>query len=94
MKNFNRRELIKILKAIANERRFIILKILFKNKEMSVGNLSEAIDLSFRSVSKHLSVLAGAGLVEYRQHSLNRFYSINKLGFPRELAKLFTYSYE
>ena len=78
------KELVRIFKAIANERRFLILKYLCKNKEMSVSAISEFIDLSFRSVSKHLSVLAGAGLVEAKQVGLNRFYSINRLKFPQQ----------
>ncbi len=82
------KKLIKALKAISNERRFLILKILFKNKEVSVGNLSEMMDLSFRSVSKHLSVLLNADLVKYRQASLSRYYSIDVESFPKELLSL------
>ncbi|MEK7562396.1 MAG: metalloregulator ArsR/SmtB family transcription factor [Patescibacteria group bacterium] len=83
------KDLVKIFKAIANERRFLILKILYKNKEVSVGNISEMIDLSFRSVSKHLGILANAGLVECRQSSLNRYYSVNKSKFPKQFLAFF-----
>jgi len=83
------KKLIKALKAISNERRFLILKILSKNKEVSVGNLSEMIELSFRSVSKHLLVLHNADLIKCRQVSLNRYYSINAETFPKELLALF-----
>jgi len=79
------KQLVKVLKAIGNERRLAILKYLNRNRELSVNQLSKLIDLSFRSVSKHLSVLSGAGLVEARQSSLNRFYFISK-EFPKEFA--------
>ena len=83
------KKLIKALKAISNERRFLILKHLSGTKELSVGHISELMDLSFRSVSKHLSVLFNADLVSCRQASLNRYYSINIEGFPKELLLLF-----
>jgi len=73
----NNKEVVKIFKAIGNERRLDILRRIAKSKQMSVGNLSEMMDLSFRSVSKHLSVLSGAGLVEAKQVSLSRHYFIS-----------------
>lgn len=79
------KELVKICKAIGNERRLAILKYL-KNRKMSVGQISQLIHLSFRSVSKHLSVLSGAGLVEAEQSSLSRYYSISK-DFPKQFIE-------
>lgn len=74
MKN---KELVKVFKAMGNERRFLILKHLLEKKELSVGQIAELINLSFKSVSRHLTVLASANLVECRQANLNRFYFIN-----------------
>ena len=71
------KELVKAFKAIANEKRFLILKHLFSTKELNVGELSELIKLSFKSTSRHLVVLANVELVDVRQVNLNRFYSIN-----------------
>jgi DNA-binding transcriptional ArsR family regulator len=82
------KELIKIFKAIANERRFLILKHIYNNKELSVGKISELINLSFKSSSRHLSVLIGADLVKVRQLNVNRFYSINESGFPSQIFQL------
>jgi len=70
------KELVKIFKAMGNERRFLILKHLSRRKELTVGRISDLINLSFKSVSRHLAVLANADLVECRQANLNRFYSI------------------
>lgn len=79
------KKLMKILKAIANENRLVILKCLHKDKELSVGDLAEASNLPFRSVSGDLSVLRRAGLVKSRNFYLNRLYSIDISNFPKEL---------
>ncbi|MEK7080733.1 MAG: metalloregulator ArsR/SmtB family transcription factor [Patescibacteria group bacterium] len=82
----NNKELVKVLKAIGNERRLDILRRITKSRQMSVGTLSEKIGLSFRSVSKHLSVLSGAGLVEAKQISLSRYYYISS-DFPKQFRE-------
>jgi len=82
------KELVKIFKALGNERRFLILKHLFNKKELTVGQISEFINLSFKSTSRHLSVLANVDLIKVRQVNINRFYSINDLGFPKQLLEL------
>ena len=88
-KRMSNKELVKIFKALGNERRFLILKHLFAKKELTVGQISEFINLSFKSVSRHLSVLSNVDLVKVRQVSINRFYSINDSGFPKQLFQLF-----
>lgn len=78
------KELIKILKAVANENRFMILKCLLKDKELSVGDLAEAINSPFRTVSKDLAILRNVGLVQSKNHYSARLYSINTSNFPKE----------
>ena len=70
------KELVKIFKAMGNDRRFMILRHILVSKELTVSQIAKKIDLSFKSVSRHLSVLSNAGMVEVRQANLNRFYSI------------------
>jgi predicted transcriptional regulator len=70
----NQKELVKIFRAMGNDRRFAILKYLTINKDLTVTKISEFIKLSFKSTSRHLSILLGAGLIEYKQVNLNRFY--------------------
>ncbi len=82
-------KLIKIFKALGNERRFLILKHLFSKKELTVGQISELINLSFKSVSRHLSVLVNADLIKAKQVNINRFYSIDDSGFPQQFLQLF-----
>lgn len=86
----NNENLVKIFKAVSNERRFLILKHLFRAKELSVGQISELIHLSLKSTSRHLSVLYNARLVSVRQVNLNRFYSVSSSNFPKEFTKFFT----
>ena len=71
------KELVKIFKAMGNERRFLILKHLTSKKELTVSQIAELIQLSFKSVSRHLLVLSNANLVQARQVNLNRLYSLN-----------------
>jgi len=79
------KEVIKILKAVANENRFEILKCLCRDKELSVGDLAEIMNLPFRSVSRDLFFLRKANLVLFKNHYSERLYSIDMQNFPKEL---------
>ena len=68
------KEIVKTLKALANKRRLGILHHLKKNNEATVTELAEAINLSFRSTSRHLSILFSAGVLEKRQQSTEVYY--------------------
>ena len=59
----NQKELVKIFRAMGNDRRFAILKYLTINKDLTFTKISEFIKLSFKSTSRHLSILLGAGLI-------------------------------
>lgn len=72
----NDRNLERSLKALANGRRLSILRILKKRGEATVGSISDGIRLSFRSTSKHLSVLSAVDIVEHEQRSSEVFYRI------------------
>ena len=64
------------LKALANNRRLAIVRMLKQKKEMSVGEIARALKLSIKATSKHLSVLKSADIVEYEQRSLLYFYKL------------------
>jgi len=70
------KELARILKALASERRLIIVRYLKTHQEAPVGELADNIHLSFRSTSKHLGVLASADLVEREQRSKQVYYRL------------------
>ena len=57
------RELIKVFKAVADKNRMRILKMLEK-KKMCVCELSAVLEITQPSVSKHLSILKNAGLIQ------------------------------
>ena len=85
----NERELERQLKAVANRRRLAIINILRKRKEANVGDIAEAIKLSFTSTSKHLIMLERAGFVEKEQRSLNVYYRL-ATDAPQLLAMILT----
>lgn len=82
------KELEKVLKALANERRLKILKILKKEPELSVGEIAEEIGLSFRSTSRHLTLLYRAGILEQERKANLVEYNIAK-PLPPVLGKIF-----
>ncbi|MCH8741944.1 helix-turn-helix transcriptional regulator [Patescibacteria group bacterium] len=75
-----------------------MLKYLLERKELTVGQISELIRFSFKSVSKHLSILENANLAKSRQIGLNKLYSINQKVQKKILHSLkrlvFSYSYK
>ncbi|MEK7503341.1 MAG: metalloregulator ArsR/SmtB family transcription factor [Patescibacteria group bacterium] len=73
------KDLERLLKAMANKRRLSILKFLRQHNELSVGDIAERIQLSIKSTSRHLSVLAGADIVEKEQRSTSMFYRLAKI---------------
>ena len=67
----------RILKALANRRRLAIILYLKRVKSASVGDIAEAIDLSFKATSKHLSILLHTDILEKEQRSLLVFYKLS-----------------
>ena len=78
----NEKELEKVLKALANKRRVAILKHLKRVGRASVGDISEAIKLSYKATSRHLMVLSGADILDKEQESLIVFYFVPKTSHP------------
>ena len=76
------KELEKTLKALANKRRLAIVHFLKKNKEATVTELAEAINLSFRSTSLHLAILFSAGVLDKRQQSTEVYYFLASRRHP------------
>ena len=68
----------KIFKSLGNNRRLKIISYLDAHKEASVGELAEAIKLSFKSTSKHLKILDAVDLVEKEQRGPNMFYRLSE----------------
>ena len=81
------RNLAKKFKALSNERRLKIVAELLKYKKLTVGEIADKINLSFRSTSRHLKILEAAGFVNWQQTGLNVYYSIS-LEASEDILKL------
>ncbi|PRX27178.1 ArsR family transcriptional regulator [Orenia metallireducens] len=66
----------KVAKALAHWARMMIVDILAEQEELCVCTLTELIDLSQASISKHLAVLKEVGIVSFRKEGLKVFYSL------------------
>ncbi len=80
-----------ILRALANERRLMVLCKLVEWGEASVGSLAEAAGLSQSATSQHLAKMREEGLVEFRREGQTLWYRIAEprtellLGFLQKL---------
>ncbi len=66
------------LKGLANEQRLQILCLLSENKEMSVGELMQYLDLSQSALSQHLAKLKADKFVSSRKDGLSVFYKVER----------------
>lgn len=64
-----------LLKALANENRLLLVCNLL-DRERSVGELAEALELRDSTVSQHLALLRKDGLVRARREGQTIWYSI------------------
>ena len=64
-----------LLKALANEKRLLIVSILYKG-EKNVGDLEQIVGLSQSALSQHLARLRRDGVVETRREAQTIYYSI------------------
>ncbi len=71
----NAKEAAKLLKALSNEKRLLILCTLYKG-ECSVGELEEVVNLSQSALSQHLSKLRCDNLVMTRREAQTIYYSL------------------
>lgn len=83
-------EVADILRALANERRLMILCKLVELGEASVTTLAEAVGLSQSALSQHLAKMRDEGVVATRRESQTIWYRITD---PR-IEQLFATLYE
>jgi len=69
------RQLARIHRVLANEARLMIVERL-KKKEHTAGELTKLVGLDQSTVSKHLSVLLSAGIVDNRKEANNVYYRL------------------
>ena len=80
----NATDVARILKALANERRLMILCRLAERDEASVSELAEAVGLSQSALSQHLAKMRDEEIVSFRRESQTLWY---RIADPR-IAKL------
>lgn len=71
------REIVKVLKALADETRLRLLKVLMRG-EFCVCELVDALEVNQSNLSRHLAVLKNAGLVSDRKEGLWVYYTVDK----------------
>ena len=65
-----------ILRALANERRLLVLCKLVERGEATVNSLADTVELSQSALSQHLAKMRDEGLVTYRRESQTLWYRI------------------
>ena len=82
MEEKSQEPLLDLLKALADESRLTLLRLLHEH-EYTVGDLAERVQLSEPTVSHHLARLREVGLVTPRMAGNQRFYRVNNGGLAR-----------
>ena len=81
-------EVASILRALANERRLMILCRLVEVGEDNVSSLAEVVGLSQSALSQHLAKMREEGLVTFRRESQTLWYRIADLRVEQLFATL------
>jgi DNA-binding transcriptional ArsR family regulator len=81
-------EAAEFLKLLANPQRLLILCRLAVEREMSVGEMEEAVGLSQSALSQHLAKLRDDELVATRREAQTIYYRITNPNVQRMLALL------
>lgn len=82
---------IKLFKALANEDRIEIIKLLKKHDEMCAQEVEKHFYLEQSTTSHHLNTLKRAGITKSRKKGRNIFYSVDYDSFS-DILKDFSFS--
>lgn len=80
--------LLRVLKALAEPRRFRMIQELAAAGELSCGQIGERFPLAQPTISHHLKILNDAGLLVVRREAQHAFVSINQEFIDRVLKPL------
>lgn len=81
-------EAAKMLKLLANEHRLLVLCRLVAEREMTVGDIADAIGLSQSALSQHLAKMRDDGLVATRRDGQTIYYRLADKNVARVLTLL------
>lgn len=71
-------KLLRVLKALADPKRFKMLQQIASAGEMTCGQVGERFPLSQPTISHHLKILTEAGLLDVREQGQHHFISANR----------------
>jgi predicted transcriptional regulator len=71
-----KKNLEKVLKALANRRRLTLLAYLKTNQAVSVGTIAKELRMPFKTASRNLVMLERVGIVEKEQLHQQRIYRL------------------
>lgn len=74
----NAAKVAQVLRALANERRLMILCKLVEWGEASVNALAEAVGLSQSALSQHLARMREEGIVDFRREGQTLWYRVSE----------------
>ena len=77
-----------MLRALANERRLMILCLLISDEELSAGELAAEVGLSQSAASQHLAKMRDEGLITFRREAQSIHYRIADPNVKRLIATL------
>lgn len=75
-----------IFKALGHPARLRMARALIREKELCVGDLQRIAACDVSTVSRHLSVLRNAGIIDSEKRGLNVWYSLRLTCLPQMLA--------
>jgi ArsR family transcriptional regulator len=82
-------EVADVLRALANERRLMVLCKLVEWGEANVNTLAEAVGLSQSALSQHLAKMRDEGIVAFRRESQTIWYRVADPRVEQLLATLY-----
>lgn len=85
----NASQVAELLKTLGNQRRLMVLCKLVEHGEMTVTDLSQAVNLSQSALSQHLAKMREEGLVAFRRESQTLWYRIADPRLEALLATLY-----
>jgi len=85
-------ELINILKALSDETRYSMVRLLVKH-DFCVGALATRLNISESAVSQHLRVLRNAGIVKGDKRGYYTHYYVDREVLERAAQKIIELSY-
>ncbi len=83
-----------LFKSLSSPSRTAILRHLSQNGEMSVDELTSALELAGPTVSRHLQALRQQELVTVRRDAQNRYYSVDTKRLEQKLQDFLEYLVE